>query len=310
VTTALLLMFVGVGSTERARPAELQSMCASLLDARRVAESQGHIDFSVVIEATRDGERVGMTAQVSMGSPYEIRRIHFTGHDSINDSTLRRALTVRERDVFDVGQLRRSLARLNDLGLAQPVTLADIVVTKHADSATADITIPLRKRGRRWWSLSGPIVPGLGSYQAAISARLPPWGRGLLDASTYLVTFNVLALAHAPIGVLTFMSKAPPAVVVLERPYVPGQGWLSGFAVSPALSVRTTVEHYGRVQLGRGVRAVLADQPEDDTLAVPMVGSGRAAGEFVMCEPAPSRWRWLRRGAVHAIDIALAFSLP
>ena len=112
-------------------------------------------------------------------------------------------------------QLRRSLARLNDTGLAKPVTFADILVTRQTDGATADITIPLRTRGRRWWSLSGPIIPGLGSYQASISARLPTWGRGALDASTYLFTFNVLALARSSLGVVTFMSKAPPAVVLL-----------------------------------------------------------------------------------------------
>jgi hypothetical protein len=135
------------------------------------------------------------------------------------------------------------------------------------------------------------------------------WGRGALDASTYLVTFNVLALARSSLGLWTFLAKEPPAVVLLERPYLPGQRLLSGFAWSPSLSLRTTAAHYGRTQLGRGVVALLADQPKD-ALVVPIVGSGRPAGEFLLCKPARARWRWLRRCAVHAIDIALAAALP
>jgi len=289
--------------------APADAMCACLLELQRIADSQGRIDFGVVVETNDASDPIDVTAHVRMGSQYSVGRIHFTGHSAINDSTLRRAFTLRERDLFDVGRMRRSLARLNNIGLAKPVTVADVIVTRQIDGATADITIPLSTRDRRWWSLSGPIIPGLGSYQASISSRLPPWGRGALDASTYLVTFNALALAHSSLGVLAFMSKAPPAAVLLERPFVPGQEWLSGFALSPGLSVRTTVAYYGRAQLGRGVRTVLEDQT-GETLAVPVVGSGRPAGGFLVCQPAQSRWRWLRRGAVHTIDIALAAALP
>lgn len=285
------------------------AMCACLLDVQRIADSQGRIDLTVLVQTDGDTDPIDVTAHVQMGPQYSVGRIHFTGHRSINDSTLRRAFTLRERELFDVGKLRRSLARLNEIGLAAPVTVDDVVVTRHTDGATADITIPLRKRGRHWWSLSGPVIPGLGSYQASISSRLPGWGRGLMDASTYLVTFNVLALARPPLGIVTWMSKAPPAVVLLERPSLPGREWLSGFAVSPAVSVQTTAAYYGRVQLGRGMRALFQNQASE-TLAVPVVGSARRPGEFLVCQPAQSRWRWLRRGAIHALDIALAATLP
>ena len=284
------------------------AMCACALDARTMAESEGRIDFSVVVETSGDGEPIDLTMHVRMGSPYRVGRILFTGLGTINDSTLRRAFTLREHDVFDVGKLRRSLARLNGIGLTDPVTLADIVVTRHADDVTADITIPLRQRNRRWWSLSGPIVPGLGTYHASISSRLPMWGRGAFDVSTYLLTFNLFGLIRSS-RVLTLMTKAPPAAVLLERPSLPGQEWLSGFAVSPSLAVRPTVAYYGRTQLGRLVGAVLEDQ-QTGPMVVPLVGIGRPAGEFIVCEPAKARWRWLRSGALHAIDIALAAALP
>jgi hypothetical protein len=284
--------------------APADAMCACLLEAQQVAESQGRIDFGVAAEINADGDALDVTAHLQMGSPYSVGRIHFAGRGDINDSTVRRAFTVRERDLFDVGELRRSLARLNEIGLTKSVTLADIVVTRQTDGATADITIPLRRRDRRWWSLSGPIVPGIGSYHASISSRLPAWGGGVLDASTYVLTFNALGLARSPLRVLPFISRAPPAVLLLERPYVPGQGLLSGFALSRGLSVRTTVENYGRSQLGRRLRAVLDDRRREP-LAVPVVGDGRPDGRFIVCEPTRSRWRWLRRGAVYAIDVVL-----
>jgi len=309
--TALTLMFViGVSSGAAAQPVELQSvrpLCAGLLEARSIAESHGFLDFSAEIETGDDLAPNDGTMHVRMGPQYVVGRIDFAGHVNVNDSTLRRAFTLRERELFDVGQLRRSLARLNDIGLTAPVTLADVVVTKRDDGVTADVTIPLRKRSWRSWSLSGPIVPGLGSYQASISSRLPVWSRGVVGASTYLVTLNVLALAAPSLGVLRILSKAPP--VVLERPYLPGQEWLSGFAVSPRLSPWTTVAHYGRTHVGRGLHTLLDDESKQ-TLAVPVVGAGRPEGEFVVCEAEESRWRWLRRGAVYAIDIALGAAGP
>ena len=296
----ILVCIVAMPPAAAAGPAD--PLCARLLEARRTAESEGRLDFDAVLEVEGNGD---LTPRVYMGSPYAVGRINFTGHQKINDSTLRRAMLLRERDVFDVGKLRRSLARINETGLAEPITIGTIEVTRHADGVTADLTIPLRERGRRWWALSGPIIPGLGSYQASISSRLPPWGRGVVDASTYLVTFNLLGLARPLLGVLPLLSKAPPAAIALERPYLPGHGWLSGFAVSPQLSTRSTVAHYGRTQLSRLVRATL-DETMMEALVVPIAGSGPASGELLVCTPPKPRLWWLRRGVLLAADLVLA----
>ena len=94
--------------------------------------------------------------------------------------------------------------------------------------------------------MSGPLIPGIGSLQASIGSRLPPWGRGVLDASTYVVRLNLL-------GFVLPIAKAAP--LVLERPVVAGQEWLSGFAVPSDLSPRAMLMHYGRTHLARGVEA-------------------------------------------------------
>ncbi|HET9268784.1 MAG TPA: hypothetical protein VFO31_11500, partial [Vicinamibacterales bacterium] len=74
---------------DTSRPAGV--MCACLLEARRIAESQGRLDFSVAIETGEDLAPVSVTAHLRMGSPYVVGRIDFTGHRNVNDSTLRRA---------------------------------------------------------------------------------------------------------------------------------------------------------------------------------------------------------------------------
>ncbi|HYE86081.1 MAG TPA: POTRA domain-containing protein, partial [Vicinamibacterales bacterium] len=189
----------------------MAGLCACLLDARAAAEAQGRLDFNVDITFAAT-DPMDVTARIDMGSAHAVGRITFAGHGSTNDSTLRRAVTLYERDLFDVGKLRRSLSRINDLGLFEPLTLADIVIESRDDGVTADVTVPLRERRRRWWSLSGSLIPGLGSFEASIGSRLPPWGRGVFEASTYVVKLNLLGFIAPASGVWP---------IVVERPLVP-----------------------------------------------------------------------------------------
>ena len=272
-------------------PSAVDALCTCLLDARRSAEAQGHLDFTAEAEFAGTGTPVDVTARIWTGLPHAIGRINFAGHSGINDSTLRRAMRVYERDVLDVGQLRRSLARINDIGVFEPLTLADISVVHLHDGVTADLTISLRERKRRWWSVSGPVLPGIGSLRASLASRLPPWGRGIFEATTYFVSLNVAGFAKP--------------FLVLERPVIPGQQLLSGFAVSPALSARAMLMHYGRTHLAHGISAML-DGEMQDPLAVPVTSAGRLQDEPLVCvPPKPLLW-WLHRGAAAAVNVALA----
>jgi hypothetical protein len=268
----------------------VDELCACLLDARRSAEAQGRLDFTAEVEFAGAGEPVDVTARIWMGSAHAVGRIDFAGHSAINDSTLRRAMTIYERDLFDVGQLRRSLVRINDIGVFEPLTLADIGVVRRDDGVTADLMVPLRERKRRWWSLSGPMLPGIGLLRASVSSRLPPWRRGIFDATTYVVSLNVTGFARP--------------FLALERPVIPGQELLSGFAVSPAMSPRAMLMHYGRAHLAHGIGAML-DVEMHDPLAVPVTSSGRVADEPLVCVPAKPRLWWLRRGTAAAVNVAL-----
>src|SRR5262249_39273184 len=150
------------------------------LDARHIAESHGRLDFAVELEVspTRGaappgpgGKWVDVTARVGTGPAYTGGRIAFSGHQRINESTLRRAMPLQERSVLDVGKLRPGLARLNRSGLFEPLTLHDVGIRTNPDTGTADLTIVVREQRGRRWSLSGPIGPLslVGSLHATIS---------------------------------------------------------------------------------------------------------------------------------------------
>jgi hypothetical protein len=269
----------------------VDALCSDLLDASRRAESEGRLDFIAEVESSGSD----LTARIRMGPSYSVGRINFAGHSRINDTTLRRAMTIYERDRFDVGQLRRSLARINDLGVFESLTLADISVAHRDDGVTADVTIALRERKRRWWSVSGPTLPGIGLLQASVASRLPPWGRGIFEAATYFISLNVTGFARP--------------FLALERPLMPGQELFSGFAISPALSPHAMLTHYGRTHLAHAIGGKL-NSDVSDALAVPVISAGHIEDEPLICKPPTPRLQWLRRGAATAVNIALAALLP
>ncbi len=273
----------------------VDALCKCLLDLRRSAEAHGRLDFTAEVESAGSGETVDLTARIWVGSAHAVGRINFVGHSRINDSTLRRAMTIYERDLLDVGQLRRSLARINDIGVFEPLTLADITVASRADGVTADLTIPLRERKRRWWSVSGPIFPGIGTLRASLASRLPPWGRDLFEATTYFVSLNVAGFATP--------------FLALERPLMPGQELLSGFSISPALSTRAMLMHYGRTHVAHRIGAMLDDH-WNGPLKVPVASAAPQKAEPLICVPPKARLWWLRRGAAIVSNIALPALIP
>lgn len=273
----------------------VDQLCACLLDLRRSAEAQGRLDFTAEVESANAEGAVDLTARILAGSAHAVGRINFAGHSRINDSTLRRALTIYERDLLDVRELRRSLARISDIGIFEPLTLADISIARRDDGVTADLTISLRERKPRWWSLSGPIGPGIGTLQASISSRLPPWGRGVFEATTYFVSLNVAGFAKP--------------FLALQRPVIPGQELLSGFAVSPALSPRGMLRHYGLAHLESRIGPMLGGR-RDEPLTVPVTSAGLVQAEPIVCVPPAPRLWWLRRGAAIVGKVALAALIP
>jgi len=320
---------LGANATGSSGKFPVDTVCTFLLDAKRNAESEGRLDFAVEVELSHtDGPALpatdrpwaDVTFRVRTGSAYTVGRIGFSGHHRINESTLRRAMALQERSLFDVGKLRTSLARLNRSGLFEPLMPADVEIRINPDTLTADLTVAIRERSGRRWSLSGPLGPSaFGLLDATISSHLPPWGRGMFEASTYYLTFNVTGFSNPLIRLLPIRVRpSPPTLLVLERPYLPGQALLSGFALSPQLSARALVARYGLTHLDRVVQAALTGEPPDSSaLLIPISGrhpSG-VVGEsekanFLICNPRAQSHQRLRRGAARAAGLALALLQP
>ena len=319
----------GAIATDPSGEFPVDTLCTCLFDAIRRAESQGLLDFAVELEISHTdgpalpntaGGWVDVTARVQTGSAYSVGRIDFSGHHQINESTLRRAMALQERSPFDVGKLRASLASLNRSGLFEPLTLGDVEIRRKPDTLTADLTVAIRERPGRRWSLSGPLGPSaFRLLDATISSRLPPWGRGIFEASTYYLTFGVTGFSNPLIRVLPLRIRpSPPALLILERPYLPGQAVLSGFALSPQLSAPRLLAGYGLTHLDRVAQAALTGEPRDSSgLLIPIsgrhtsgVGGGSEEASALICNsPARSHQR-LRRGAALAADLVLGSFRP
>ena len=280
---------VGLRELRFTGPSAAKELCTCLLDLQRSAEAQGRLDFTAEVESAGADAPVDLTARIWPGSPHAVGRINFAGHSRIDDATLRRAMTIYERGLLDIGQLRRSLARINAIAVFEPLTLADVSIARRDDGVSADLTISLRARKGRWWSVSGPMVPGIGTLQASLASRLPPWGRGVFEAATYFVSLNVWGFARP--------------FLALQRPVIPGQELLSGFAVSPALSPQAMLRHYGLTHAAHGIGPLL-DGTGSEPLVVPVTSAGQQAAPII-CVPPKARLWWLRRGANLIGKIAL-----
>lgn len=329
----------------------VQELCRCLLRARRRSEREGRVDFSsrLQVEATpappwarlahnswRSQEEdsgepgsapdntkwVAVTARTVTGPAYAVERIEFRGHHSFSDSTLRRALLLQEGDPLDWGRLRRSLVRLNRLGFLEPLTEENVRVLGDPERARANLVIVLKEKPRGRWSLSGPLGPlsVAGPLQFRVKSRLPSWGRGVLQLSTYYATFSLLSFSQPFLRALSGQPLTRlQALVALERPYLPGQRWRSGFIVSPNLGWRGVVASYGLTQARTAARRALAGDPAAAArLAVPVWWVSREDNDgppqekfagYLQCEDSQPHWKWLRATGTTALNLLLTESL-
>jgi len=282
-------------------------LCRCLQAAQRNFEKQGVLDLNIGLEvALAPPNGADVTARIEPGPAYTVGRIEFRGHRAVGDLTLRRALLIEEGEWLDRARLRRSLARLNRLGLFEPVSEADVAVARNPQQRFAHLTISLKQRPRGRWSLSGPFGPRplAGPFQFALGSRLPNWGPSAWQTSTYFASFSFLSFSPL---LLRWLPGAPRAPVIglfaLDRPYLAGQGWQSAFRASPQLGWRETLAGYGSAQLLQFLHTRLqGDGTSAPALLVPME---RGEG-FLLCEAAQPRLGRLRQAGAMAAGWLLA----
>lgn len=280
-----------------------QDICACLRDGWSESERRGILDFDarLELERTADPSHVWLVARTTPGQPYTLGRIEFRGNHRFGDLTLRRALVLQEGARFDWERLRRSVVRLNRLNLFEPLGDPDVQVSRDPAARRADVTFTLREKSRGRWYLSGPVAPLAiaGPLQASLVARLPAWGQGLFEGSTWYASASLLTFSQPIALMLPFTphhSRFLP-LLGLGRPLLPGQGWFSGVAFSPQLGWKAALASYVMAQGNRGALGLLrSDSPGALPLVVPIQWSdGTPAGaSALICQPPKSSWSALR----------------
>jgi outer membrane protein insertion porin family len=242
-----------------------------------------------------------------------VGRIEILGNHKYGDSTVRRALLLDEGALFDWERLRRSLARVNRLGLFEPVNEQSLQVMPNRVTHRADVTLSLKEKPLGRWYLSGPVGPVriAGPFQAVIASRLPAWGRGVIETSTYFASLSFTGFSSPLLHYLPFGPNQRFFLMAgLSRPYLPGQWWQSGFMLSPQLGWQGMLASYGASHLYQvGRTALRADAMAAPPLPVPverisLEGQKTNAG-FLICEEPKSHWSRLRTASTLILELAL-----
>jgi hypothetical protein len=287
-------------------PTKMQELCKCLLNGRRGAEKEGRIDFDVQLSLQdRPGSDPTLVkASIETGPPFYLGRLDFRGHHSLGDSTLRRTMKIDEGGLFNIRKLEKSIERIGRLGVFEPLAGENIVIERNPATNTANVTITVKEKPRGRWALSGPAAPLrlAGPFQAAISSRLPGWGSGILEASTYYATLSLTGFT-GPFARMVGLSGSQSWMPFLSihRPVVPGQEWFSGFTLSPQLGWKYSLAAYGASQVQ--TRIPMPGTPPA-TLVVPVERDSHFG--FLICEKRQSPWLRAVRYAPTLLDWLLA----
>ena len=269
-----------------------EAACRELFAERRKAEHTGILDFTAgmeihdVPEPDNDARRwANLRITMERGRPYETGRITFHGNHRFSESALRASLLVDEGDPLDEMRLRKSMARLNATGFFEPLTEHDVVVNTPPGSSYADVTIWLKEKKAHNWAFSGPVGPMsvAGPLEFSLGSRLPAWGQGLLDLSTYTVSARLLFFAK-PIGsLIPFLpNKRFVPLLTISRPLLPGQRFLSGGDVCSAAWLARNADKLWRLASSGSDPGCISERSGADAITRGHDGEWGASGDDVV----------------------------
>jgi hypothetical protein len=284
----------------------IPQVCSSLLAQRRDAERQGILDFAPTLHAQRTGDSsnfVSLSTTIDNGPSYRIGRIDFTGNRHYSDAMVRGNLLIDEGQLLDELLLRKSAERINRAEIFEPISAASIAINTDERTGIANIAIHLKEPKRGSWKFSGPVGPAsfAGPLDASVTSRLPSWGKGLLDLSSYTASVSLIAFAHPLLPVLSILPNGRLfPLLALSRPYTPGEGWRSGFSIVPQLGWQGSALIYAISQIQHRLLPVLAgDRGLVPELRVAVEGPDTNGTMF--CEAPEPRLIPLRTSASFAV---------
>jgi outer membrane protein insertion porin family len=286
-----LRVSVDTGQQYRAVPVD----CAELLAERRQAEREGILDFSVRVEVQPvEDSGANLNTTIERGPAYRVGRIVFSGNRRFSDTAVRSNFVLDEAAPFDEYLLRKSLARLNRSNWFEPVTTSSVAIYPDESRGEANLVVRLTEPKRGKWSLSGPVGPSSvgGPLKASIGERI----------ASYSVSLSLIAFAHPIVPALAVVTKRFVPVAVLERPYTPAYGWLSGFAIAPQLGWQALASSYATTQLRQRLTPLLAGG-RDLTPDLPVVMETPTGEKTLFCEASQPRFFMLRTAAAMGLQV-------
>ena len=292
-----------------------QNFCSTLFVARREAEHEGILDFTANVqvqptaESTPEAPEAELAATIDRGSPYHVGRINFEGNRHFSEATVRSNFLLEEGDLLDELVLRKSMVRLNEASMFEPIGESNTIIRTDPKTGIADIDVRLIERKRGAWNLSGPVGPAslAGPLEASIRTRLPAWGRGFLELSTYTASISMFAFVKPLIPGLGLPKLPFLPIAFLQRPYTPGQGWKSGFLIAPQIGWQYMVLGYGMTQLQHKLTPLLEGDRGLET-QLPVTIETPSSQSTMFCQPPPPKMYPVRSALALALRLVASMS--
>ncbi len=147
-----------------------------------------------------------------------------------------------------------------------------------------------------------------GPLQASISSRLPLWGQGVFELSTYAASLSLVAFSHPLLPLLSIASNRHLLLVAaLERPFTPGEGWKSGFVIAPQLGWRFPAMSYAAAQFQHRLLPALTGERGLET-ELPVILERQQGDAMLLCTPPKPRFAALRLAAAMVVQFLGAFT--
>jgi outer membrane protein assembly factor BamA len=288
-----------------------QNFCSTLFVERRIAQHEGILDFTVnmqvqpTADSTREAPEADLAAVIDRGKPYHVGRINLEGNRHFSEAAVRGNFLLDEGDLLDEHLLRKSMERLNEANMFLPIDERSTIIHTDPKSGVADIDVRLTERKRGAWNLSGPVGPAsiAGPLEASIRTRLPAWGRGIFELSSYTASVSLFAFVRPPIPGLGLPKIPFLPIAMLSRQFSPAEGWKSGFMIAPQIGWQYAVMGYGFTQLQHRLTPMLEGEQHLEA-ELPVTVETPASQTTMFCQPPKPKYAPVRTALAMVLRLA------
>ena len=153
ITTDEVLKLAGVKSNMFASPVAIDNAAGVI---RRAYLNRGHVrvqvnvvpEYEVISPRSKMG-LVGIAININEGSVFRLRRLEFTGNETMKDDKVYRKMVLRIGELYNQDLMDKSLRNLNDMKRFETLTMADVEINTDEQQKIVDLLIHLKEIKRR-----------------------------------------------------------------------------------------------------------------------------------------------------------------